>query len=193
MEFTCEQIGLTQDELQERVVIGLVERILGARADAPVWDDRCGVRQTVLSEARERVQMVIEAEVAKICEAEITPKVEDLIEGFILQKTNQWGEKTGEPVTFTEFIVQRAEAWITEKVSHDGKSKAEAGAYSWSASTTRIAYMIDKHLQYHIETAMSSALADANSQIAEGILQAVKVKLDTLVLSLNPKVEKKRR
>ena len=188
MEFTCEQIGITQEELQERVVDGLIERILGSKADD---DDDNYVRRTVMDEAQQVVVEAINAKVDAIAAAHILPRIEAMIEGLVLQQTNKWGEKIGNPVTFTEFIIQRAEAWMVEDVNFEGKSKGQ-DSYSWKKDTTRMAFMIDRHLQYHIENAMKQVLKDANSKIAEGIEQAVKIKLNEISLALEPSLKKKR-
>jgi hypothetical protein len=52
--------------------------------------------------------------------------------------------------------------------------------------------MIDKHLQYSIETAMKQMLADANSVLVGGMAEAVKVKLNELRDSLTFTVKAKR-
>lgn len=188
MEFTCEQIGITQEELQERVVDGLVERILGH----PVEADEGYVHTTVMNEAQARVVAAINAKVDAIAAAHILPRVEAMIEGLVLQQTNQWGEKKGEPVTFVEYLIERAEQFIKAPVDFEGKAKDDKGyCGSWKPSTSRIAFMIERHLQYSIETALDTVLKDANSKLAEGIEQAVKIKLNEISLALKPSIKKR--
>lgn len=80
--------------------------------------------------------------------------------------------------TFIEYLVKRAEAYLTEKVDFQGKSKDENGSYSsFSPSQTRIAHMVHQHLSYSIESAMKNAVQTANSAIAIGIAETVKIKL----------------
>lgn len=190
MEFTCEQIGITQEELQERVVDGLVERILGQ----PVEDDEGRVlRRTVMDEAEKRATEAINAKVDAIAAAHILPRIEAMIEGLVLQQTNKWGEKTGEPLTFVEYLIERAEQFIKAPVDFEGKAKDEKGyGGSWKPSTSRVAFMIERHLQYSIETALETVLKDANSKLAEGIEQAVKIKLNEISLALKPSFTRKK-
>jgi hypothetical protein len=185
MEFTCEQIGITQEELQERVVAGLVEKILGSKADD---DEDRHVRMTVMDEAQQVIVEAINAKVDAIAAAHILPRVEAMIEGLVLQQTNQWGEKTGKPVTFIEYLIERAETYMTATVDFEGKAKGEASYGSgWKGKTSRIAFMIDRHLQYSIENALETVLRDANDVIKGGIEEAVKIKLKEISIALAPK------
>jgi hypothetical protein len=110
------------------------------------------------------------------------------LEALTLQETNRWGEKVGKPVTFIEYLVHRAHAYITEEVDHYGKSKAESNDHYWRGSQTRITHLIHQHLQYNIQTAMERVLKDANSQIATGIAEAVKIQLQQLLEKIKPAV-----
>lgn len=190
MEFTCEQIGLTPDELQERVVAGLVDKILGFDGHSRERDPDY-VHSTVMSEANARVLEAINAKVDEISAEFILPRVEAMITGHCLQETNKWGDKVGKPLTFTEYLVHRAESYLTETVNYEGKTKAQDN-YNWKSSSTRVVHLIDKHLHYEISRAMEKALATANSKIVEGIEEAVKIKLAELQVKLNTTVGKKK-
>ena len=65
-----------------------------------------------------------------------------------------------------------------------GESKSEAGGYSWSARQTRITHLVHEHLQHEISVAMKDAIKAANSKIAEGIQETVKIKLAEITKSL---------
>ncbi len=185
MEFTCEQIGITQEELQERVVAGLVDKILGSKADD---DEDNHIRLTVLEEAQQIIVGAINDKVDAIAAAHILPRIEAMIEGLVLQQTNQWGEKKGEPVTFIEYLIERAEAYMTAPVDFEGRAKGEVSyGSSWKSKTSRIAFMIDRHLQYSIEHALDAVLKDANAVIKGGIEEAVKIKLKEISIALAPK------
>ena len=137
-----------------------------------------------------RVEEKIRAAVDTVAAAHVLPKIEEVIENFCLQKTNEWGDKKGEPLTFTEYLVERAINWIQEPVNHQGKTKGE-DSYQFRAQTSRIAYLIDKHLQYHIERAMTDALKDANSAIAEGLNGAVRTALSNVSVKVETRVSRK--
>lgn len=124
------------------------------------------------------------------CKKNILPRVEQQIREVVLIETNKWGEKVGKPLTFTEYLVSRAEHYITEQVDFNGKTRAE-DSYNWRGTQTRIVYLIEKHLHYEIERAMKAALQTANNAIAGGITEAVKIKLGEVVQSLQVNVKVK--
>ena len=130
------------------------------------------------------VKQRVDAKINEIAEVHILPKVSELVENITIQETNKWGEKKGEPVSFIEYMTQRADAYLREDVDYEGKSKAESSSYSWSKSQTRITQLVHKHLHYTIEAAMKAAMQNANSAIVEGIQATVKIKLEELARSL---------
>lgn len=183
MEISLEALGLTKEEIQDRVVDGLVHRLVYSRfADEEGHDveQQSDFRRTLDALVKERIS----AAVTEIAERELLPRVTQTVESIVLQETTKWGEKKGEPVTFTQYLVQRAEDYIREEVDWNGKSKAEAGSYTWSKGTTRISFLIHQHLQLRIEAAVKEALSVANAAIAGGLQDAVKIKLEEVVKGL---------
>ncbi len=65
---------------------------------------------------------------------------------------------------------------MTEEVDFQGNIKERDG-YNWRKAGTRISYMMEKHLQYHISSAVEKALKDLNSSVAIGIAETVKAQL----------------
>lgn len=189
MSDLLQQIGLTKEEIQERVIDRAVESLL----ESALFDDEGKKTGSTPSsfqrEIDKRIAEKINETISKLFEAHVAPNVTQMVTDLTLQETNSWGEKMGKPVTFVEYLVRRADAYIREEVDHSGKSKAESNDRSyWSKSTTRIAFMIHQHLQYNIETAMKQALSNANSSIAGGILSAVQIKLQELLTGLTVSV-----
>ncbi len=181
VEFTCEQIGMDQAELQERVVSGLVNKVLGERDEDFPYNE-------VMKEANNLITEAVNAKVKAVADEFVLPRIEALIEGFCLQKTNQWGEKIREEMTFTEYLVKRAEDYLTEKVDYDGRTKAERGGFTWNPHQTRIANMIDGHLHYEISRAMKTAVDGAMESITEGLADTCKIKLAEIGKKLEVKV-----
>lgn len=177
---TIEDLGISKEDLAERVVDRLASDIMHERVNGPDEGDEAYLDTAFNKRVQERVKERIDEAIDNIAAKHVLPNIEAYLENFCLQETTAWGEKKGEPVTFIQYLIQRAEAWIKEPVNHVGKTKGE-DSYSWSAKTTRVAYMIDKHLQYSIQTAMEGALKDANSAIAGGIEQAIRIKLQEVL------------
>lgn len=187
-----EVLGFTKEELRERVIERLVDQML----DREFYDSECDedgepkrAKSTKFSAAlTAMVQRRIEQAVNKIAAQHIEPSVEEFVRNFTMQKTNEWGDKIGKSVTFTEYLVRRAEAYLAEPVSHDGRAKGD-DSYSWRANTTRVLYLIDKNIQYHIEVAMKEALKNANNAIVSGIEAALKAKLQELSAAMKVEVK----
>lgn len=182
-----EMLGLTKEELQARVIDGICSRLL----EEIVPDSEDGERQqaTRLENQLEKIikERTDEA-VATIADKYIIPNATQYLETLCLQETNKWGEKRGEKLSFIEYLVKRAEAYLTEEVNYEGKIKGQ-NSYSWSKSGTRVSYLVNQHLQYSIETAMKQAVAGANQVIVGGLEQAVKIKLEEVAQKLKVEVK----
>jgi hypothetical protein len=176
MQFDLQSIGLTQEELQSRVVAAITDQILTAR-----FSDEDGNEQERQSKFKEELKKqakdAIDAKVREIGEKYVIPQISEMVESISLEETNRWGEKTGKgSMTFIEYLTKKAEEYVQEPVNHDGKSKS-ADNYNWSPKSTRIVYLINNHLQFSIQTAMKNALDTANKSIVGGLEAAVKMAL----------------
>jgi hypothetical protein len=172
-------LGIKPEELQDRVIERICEKVLTGVS----YNDEDGEYEADSSFKRrldQRITQHIDGAVTKLADTYVRPGIETMVETLTLQQTNRWGEKTGERMTFIEYLTKRAEAYFEEPVNHSGKTKGE-DSYSWNAHSTRGAYLIEKHLQYSINTALQAALQNANSKIAGGIEKAVKMQLEELL------------
>jgi hypothetical protein len=184
------ELGFTEKELQERIVDKIVAQMMVAEEYDEDVRDTVQTRSPFQVKLEKLIQKRIDEAVEAMADKYVLPKVAEYIENLSLQETNRWGEKTGKPVTFIEYLVQRAEHYMTEQVDYKGKTKSE-DSYSWKGTQTRVAHMIHEHLQYSISTAMREALANANSQIAKGLQDTVKIKLGQIATSLKVTTETK--
>jgi hypothetical protein len=188
-EITLEALGLNENTLAEK----LVDKIALNLMTSLHYDDADGEWRGSSPFAK-KLDNLIKSRLDKIvndmADKHVLPKVNELVEGLVLQETNKWGEKTGNPVTFIEYLTQRADAYMTEPLNYQGKTKAE-DSFSWSKSTTRIAFMIDKHLHYSIDTAMKAAFASANSSIASGLRDATLIAINDVAAKLKVDVKTK--
>lgn len=183
-----EALGFTKDELQERVIQRICDQLL----ERYVGDEEGSVQTALAKRLEKRTLEQVERSISTMFEKHILPNVSTYVENLTLQETNKWGEKTGKSLTFIEYLIQRAEAYILEPVSYDGKPKSNDG-YTWTAKQTRIAHLIHEHLHYSIANAMQKALESANSAIVGGIYETVKIKLADFAANLKVSVETKER
>jgi hypothetical protein len=174
-------LGFTKEELREQIIQRAADTLLN--------DDR-DYQIDVESIIKERIGKAIQLVTEKVGNDIVVPKVEAMIEGLTFQKTNGYGEPKAPAQTWRELLIDRAEKWLVEPVSYEGKTKAE-NSYNWSLNTTRIAYLVDKHLQYEINREMAKALGAANSAICKGIADAVKIQLAQIVEKLRVEVKTK--
>lgn len=181
-------LGITEEQLIDRIVETTVQRLL-----TTVGLDEDGFEiesdSRLVRNLNELVKKLIDAKVEQLGDQYVKPVIAAGIESLVLQQTNAWGEKTGQPVTFIEYLVQRADAYMTEPVDYNGKAKGEGSSYDWRKHTTRVSHMIDAHLKYSIEVAMKQALADANASIAKGIAEAVRIALANVQEKLKVEVK----
>jgi hypothetical protein len=178
-----ESLGIGKEELIDRVVSKYVEHL---RYSISYDEDGEEVRHdsSFDRDIQKKLQAAIDARMSDLATRVIEPRVEEIIAGQVLQRTTQWGEKVGAPVTLTEYLVQRADAYMSEKVDWEGKSKDEKGSYSWTGSQTRLTHLIDRHLQHAIAAAAKEGLANLNASIATSIAETVKMKLQEAMTAL---------
>ena len=188
-QIDLDAIGITAEELQERVVDRIAERALSTLS-SDEYGDPYAHPSPLKHKIDKEIQKRIDLAVTEIADTHILPNVSEYIETLTLQETNRWGEKKGEPITFIEYLVERAHAYMTEEVDWGGKSKGQDWG-TFHKAGTRVAFMMHKHLHHHIEVAMKQALLEANGAIAKGIEETVKIKLGEILKNL--KVEAKTR
>ena len=182
MELNLKAIGITEEELQQRVIDQLCRQIMqssGLDADGDDYFDESPFARKIAKAVEKQVSDTV----AAVAEKHVLPNVAAYVENLSLQETNKWGEKTGKSLTFTEYLIERAEKYLTEQVSFEGKAQGE-DSYNWRGAQTRIAYLVNKHLQYSIETAMKEAVKNANAVIVKGLEETVKIKLQEVANAL---------
>lgn len=191
---TLQALGITPDELISRIVDKATAELLSSEAYDEDGEPTGGRFASQLRRKLDQnIAKHIDAKLDDLAQQHVLPNVAAYIENLTLQETNKWGERTGQSLTFIEYLTQRADAYMREEVNFEGRAKSEANGCSWNKATTRVAYMVNKHLHYSIETAMKTALTHANSTISKGLEEAVKVALANATAGLKVSVENKTR
>lgn len=186
---TLEALGFTKDEIAERIIDRAVQQLLKAE-DSDEDGYSYGVPSSFANAIDAIIRNKIDEAVVKAGDEVVAPAITKLIEGHVMQRTNEWGEKRGEAVSFNDYLVQRAEAYMVEQVDFQGRPKSP-NEYNWKPSGTRVATMIDKHLHYHIERAMTEALSHAHSHIAQGLNEAARIAISNLQVQVKTDVKTK--
>lgn len=184
---SLESLGITKADLENRIVKKAVEDLLTGvdfDEDGDEWRTRSPIAKKIDALVKQRIDETI----TKLADTHILPNVASFVENLTLKATNRWGESTGTKLTFIEYLTQQADAYMREEVNYEGKPKG-TDSYSWTGRTTRVAFMVDKHLHYSIEKAMQNALATANASIVGGLKGAVDKALAEVTQKLKVEVK----
>jgi microcompartment protein CcmL/EutN len=171
-------LGLTTAEIREQVIERAAEKL------------RDSIDTGDYSHLDKVVKEATDKAVTRYMDAVIVPRVEKEISTITFQATNKWGESRGKALTFREYLIERAEAWITEEVNYEGKPKG-TNSYSWKPYQTRVAHMVHEHLHFEIKRAIETMLKTANAKLVEGIEKTVKIKLAEIQTALTVKTDVK--
>jgi hypothetical protein len=178
---TLQELGFTKDELEAKVIQKIADDLLseyGYEADtgANTIDD-----SQLKRKFHEIIKKHVDRQINKMAEEYVVPHVREIIESVALQVTNQWGEKRGEPKTFTEYLTESANAYLTQPV--DYKGDPETSSYGRNTQT-RLVHLVHQHLHYSIENAMKDAVEQVKKAIGPALQKTVELKLSEIVGSL---------
>lgn len=190
MQIDLSSLGLTVEDVRERVI----QQITNSFLTTTVADED-GEPVVIVSHFRNEIKKLIQDSVVASVERLAAPVLEQSIntylDGFKIASTNTYGEPKREPETITEYIVRRANEYLTEGVNWQGKSKKDyrpSDSYNFKAETTRVAYLVDKRLNEEIAKAMTEALKTANESITAGLKSAVNFELNKINAKLKGNV-----
>lgn len=185
-----EALGISREQIIDRVIETCSDRLL-SRLGVADEDGQVSYPSDspLFADLKKLFQARVDSAISQIVDAHILPNVKQYIENVTLQATNKWGEKTGRPTTFVEYLVQRAETYLTEQVDFNGKSKGQDSYGSWNGTQTRITHMVHEHLHYSIDQAMKDAVKSGMTVVAKGIQETVKLKLAEVAQKLQVEVK----
>ena len=184
-------LGLTQEQVFEAVVNKissdlLQKPIIQIDEDGGEYEDYEST--SYCQELRKQIKEKIDSTIEAIIDKHILPNVEQYINKIVLTPSNCWGEAKEKSLTFVEYLTKRAEEFMLEKVNYEGKPKGR-DSFSWHPEGTRIAYMIDKYLYFHIENWAKDALKEANKILVDGLQETVEMKLKEVLSKLKIQVK----
>ncbi len=181
-----EELGFSHDEIEKKVVDQICDQVLSAIGydEDGEYEDNTRYMKSLNKAIKEK----LDAAIVRIADEVVLPNIDSKIENHVMKSTNAFGEEVGESKTYTEYLAHMADKYMLEDVDYNGKPKS-SGYGSFTKKGTRIAYMIDKHLHYHIEKTMKEMLQDANSQIAEGITKTVRTQLSNILPKIKATVK----
>ena len=177
-----QELGFTKEELEAKVIQKIADDLLleygyESETGADTVDDSHLKRKF-----HEIIKKHVDRQINKMAEEYVVPHVREIIEGVCLQRTNEWGEKVGEQVTFLQYLTQSANAYLTQPVDYEGKPTT---SNSYSKNTqTRLVHLVHEHLHWGIESAMKAAVEEVKKQIEPALRQTVQLKLNEIAGSI---------
>lgn len=174
---TLEALGISPEELTNRIVDAAVEQLLTSTGFNPESESEYSYESRFKREIEKRVQESVDTKIAALAQAHVLPRVGELIEAADMRKTNSYGEAKGPSMTFKEYIANRAEVYMTEDVDYHGNSKADLEAknestYNWRNCGPRLTVLMRSYIRDSLEKQATAAVADVNKVIADNIKKA---------------------
>jgi hypothetical protein len=171
---TLEALGISTDELGDRIVDQAVETLLSSTGFNPDTEEETRYESRFKREIEARVQKSVDEKIAALAAVHILPRVGEMIEKADMRKTNCYGEPQSQSMTFKEYIAHRAEAYMTEDVDFHGNSKADLEAknestYNWRSCGPRLTVLIRNYIRDTLEKHAQTAISDVNKVIAKNI------------------------
>ena len=171
---SLEALGITAEDLTERIVERAVDDLLNSTGFDPENDEEVRYESRFKKEIEKRIQTAVDVKIGALAAEHLLPRLGQMIETANLRRTNHYGEPKGEPMTFIEYIANRADAYMTEDVDYHGKSKAELetrgeSTYQWRSCGPRITVLMRSYIHDHLEKSAKTALVDVNKVFVTAI------------------------
>lgn len=172
---TLEALGISPEELGNRIVEQCVDALLNSTGFNPETEEETRYESKFKREIEKRIQDAVDEKIAALAAEHLIPRVGEMIEKADMRQTNRYGEPTSPPMTFKEYIAQRAEAYMSEDVNYHGKSKAEDGdGYNWRKEGPRLTVLMRGYIRETLETHAKAAVTDVNKVIASNLEKAAR-------------------
>jgi hypothetical protein len=167
---TLKALGVSPDELAERIVDQAVETLLSFTGYNEDGEKTGSYASRFRKEIEARVQASVDAKITALAAEHIVPKVGEMIESANMRRTNQYGEPVSAPMTFKEYIAHRAEVYMSEPVNYNGKSKnEESDSYNFRVEGPRLTVLMRMYIRETLEKHAKAAVTDVNQVIAKSI------------------------
>ena len=169
---TLTALGINKEDLFERVVEQTVSFLLSTSGFDSESEQEVSYATKFKREIEKRIQKAVDDKIAALAEVHLIPRVGELIESANLQKTNSYGEAKGAPMSFIEYIASRADAYMSENVDINGKSKEEGDSYNWRSVGPRLTVLMRGYIRETLEAHAKNAISDVNKVLAKGMEKA---------------------
>lgn len=193
MEITLESLGLSKEEIADRVVESICQHALRRVVTGyDEYGERSDEKPTeFMKQIDARIALKIDEAIANIAGRHVIPSLEQFIENFHMVETNQWGEKKGRSFTFVEYLVDRCQAYMVEMVDTNGKAKTEVPEYNqreWRGVMPRMVFHMNKQLMDGMVKALGTVVTEARGTLCDSLTDAVRQTLVEITNKVSVKV-----
>ncbi len=185
---TCEDFGLSQEQMIDRLIETMADRLLGEDEDYEPEEESYGLRKTVMDKLDAKIKERIDEQVTKIAEKHVFGAVGQMLENLVFPQTNKFGEAKKEPLTLREYLAKRAEGYMAEEVDRNGKTKSQ-DSYSWRPDSSRLMYAVNENLQYVMNIEVEKAAKSVHGAFAKSVQDAVTRAIRDLRVSVSASVK----
>lgn len=155
MNSTLEQLGITKEDILDRVAGQIVDQ-LGE-------DAAQDIRKFVTSKVQENILKTVDALVSNQARAAFET---------VFQPVDAFGEKVGSPTTLREAFLAKCKQWWTQKVDKEGRPSSGYGADRTMAQHHAgevVRDLISKEMQKELIPLMGQA----HQQLAQAVLNSI--------------------
>ena len=196
MDFKLQDIGLTQEELQDRVVEHIadqmIDQVLINLCEEPVEADSgdeestkrpkkpaAGVRRRMRTEfvqrVKKRVNERFDAEIDQLVASVTQAEVKTVVDNFMLHPTNAYGETKGSPMTLTEYVVRRV-----KKILKEPTTKSSTSIRSHKTTGVNIDTAIRDYVTQIMQANVNDVAAELNAHMKESMLEVSRMVADKI-------------
>lgn len=203
------QLGLTDDQVIERLINSIADRFLKIRvvessghdeydedADECVNSDHEGVTAfnihvaepgeqgsiAILKAVESRFKKEFDAAYAKMSNERVLPAIETYIHDKVFVETSSWGEPRGPQMTALEYIEKCANSYLAECVDKDGQTEAEhKRENSYSNKWNSAGSRLDVIVASTVKDRIQHEIKDALAIVQKTVLAAYVERIDTAV------------
>ena len=189
MDINLESLGMTTECLANRVVEAIANKLLHG-----IYDDESHFYHSGIEKGlKEFIVTTIHERINAVAHEIITPAVDKMIEGVIIQETNKYGEIKGEVKTFKEFMCGKAEDYLMEPVDDCGRTQAECQAqgrrwYKQDKNGTRIMLVVNEYLGRRVDEAMKESSKSLGAVLIKSLDTSIRGCLKTMAEEIQIKL-----
>jgi CRISPR/Cas system type I-B associated protein Csh2 (Cas7 group RAMP superfamily) len=183
MGISIEDLGITKQEMQDRVVNQLCNEITGRHDDESEYSYFS--ESSIKTKMREYLQEIVDKKTREVIDEKVLANFEKYLQELIIKPSSRWGEKEEAPVSIEDYIEKTISLTMAETVDSTGRGREDRSYSYYGSHSTRLEYLINRKISAEIETSFKSVLVDVKASLQSHIEAQIKNKLTETKISFN--------